>query len=228
MLSPLKLKSSSVATIAAALLVIASLITTWRNVSDSSSAESTRTQLPVSTISTQAQGSNKGPGTSKRNTGDGYGTLYAGAAYRLSTDGCSSGELKFVKATSAGTNPDFLPNSTGCSPAVDTGTSIYWKGDMELPWVNSDPLYFQGFVIAKGSQAYPPIIGGIFELSAFTELWSDSTDSTGRPKTFLRFLLSYFPDLSEGETMATPSEILSQALIEQMISNPILIYRHPA
>jgi hypothetical protein len=78
--------------------------------------------------------------------GDGYGILYSGASYRVDTQDCAPTEVRFVKVTSVGVNPPFLPDQTPCvSYTFDSWVSGYeleWWAEVAVDDITGDRVYF--------------------------------------------------------------------------------------
>lgn len=128
-----------------------------------------------------------------------YGTLYAGATYRLSVDGCPEGHVKLVRANAAGTNPNFLPTETQCEAPVlnstEFGESLEWPVMANLTRTDQALLYRGGGTVYLGNQVLgsdaPAGLQG-----ARVEIWIDLYDINSlseTPRMGLTFWLSRSP-----------------------------------
>jgi hypothetical protein len=160
-------------------------------------------------------------GDGARNVDSGvYGSLVAGAVYRLSTQGCTSPEIRFVRARFEGSDPDFLPEQSECLQPTNEGGSLRWAKTFTIPWVVNDPIYFEYGSLARNDRRW---------MDESTSLSFDAgIDSPENAMGFFDYsepvtLEIRFRTRADGDT----DQIIAFAISEQMSSRPVVFYRMP-
>lgn len=189
---------------------------------------------PPSTVSGQKGGAGQKPSV---DPGDGFGSLYAAATYRISAEGCNPGEAKVVRDISRGPGISLLPSSTDCvmytfrEPEGDHKGVYIWTGRLSFVWPQTPNLYVQ---TTSGLDANvidftdPTLPAGRFSFQAFLGFSGDRTPVLD-PNPFLFFFFSF--EAREDDTRAELE--LATAIIDRfasgsLVSTPVLVYASPS
>lgn len=188
---------------------------------------------PNSTVATQKSGTKPKPST---DSGDGFGTLYAAATYRISTEGCDPGEVRIIRIISNGPNANLLGQSSDCVlyqkfgfTGSDAKAQFQWSAGFPLTWPNLPKLYVQdtngaATVVIDVNDSILP--GGRFEFDAEIVFTRNTQVMNPAPQVafLLRFLVTEDDDRSE---IDLASIIADTAASISLTSPPVLVYSIP-
>lgn len=160
-----------------------------------------------------------------------YGTLYAGATYRLSLDGCPSGHVKLVRASAAGTNLDYFPAETQCAtPTYNSayGVTLSWPMTTTLTRTDQALLYRGGGNAFLGTGNLGPDVPDEFQ-GGRIDIWIDLYDLNSpskNPRMELTFSFwRYTPSPPTVDELAP--QFLQWAIDNNVMPDPLVLYQVP-